>query len=515
MPCVAAPNYPMQAGQQVSAEELRRREDWRVNIGQVVLPKNGCFTAAYPNNQWREVACVAAPDYPMPPRRGPRPLTVGNGDDVSPQAPSGNISTAIGSFDNLTNVTSESGQVNNTGPAVNNAYTLQLNTNFFASSTCSGAAVPANCLGWEQFVFENNAVSHRIFIQVLAHQLQQGMPGRLDIVRDYRRQRLLPEQRRRRHVYRCPASHQPRHAEPQRQCHRDNRPGDAVERDAGVGAKRRQLGGRVSRMADCGVQRRRRRGRRPGQLQQRCVADGAHAHHLRRQAGADLHGAGIHGRDQQPQLRDAGADGVAARPGPAVRGEQRRRRGVELRGRGDDRRHAPADVQRTVLRLPGVGRFLAGAARPRFCRADAPSVGKTDVARRLGQQRGRDADGKDRRRNLPAWAGDRRRDRARSRRTQRRLAGRRRHRHADRERVLDRERGRRLGEGHGARDVDRRVGRPRPLARHRHRAARERERQRQPDCDARRRGADESVSLKRSLRPLCGQLARTRRTSRC
>ena len=177
VPCVAAPNYPQQAGQQVSAEELKRRDDWRVNISQLALPKKGCFEASYPNNQWREVACVAAPNYPQPPKRGPRPLVVGNANDVSPQAPSGNISTAIGSFDNVSSGISESGQINNTGNAINNAYTLQLNTNFFTSSVCNTSADPSVCKGWEQFVFENNGTTGRIFIQYWIIKYNKACPA--------------------------------------------------------------------------------------------------------------------------------------------------------------------------------------------------------------------------------------------------------------------------------------------------------------------------------------------------
>jgi hypothetical protein len=100
----------------------------------------------------------------MPPKRGPRPFVVGNGDDVAAKLSPGFISTAIGSFDSVTGVTSESGPIGNSGPAVANAYTLQLNTNFFASTVCSTSPNPS-CQGWEQFVFENNNVSHRAFIQ--------------------------------------------------------------------------------------------------------------------------------------------------------------------------------------------------------------------------------------------------------------------------------------------------------------------------------------------------------------
>jgi von Willebrand factor type D domain len=148
----------------LALEEVRLRETWRTSLKQVRLPKKGCFVAAYPNKEWREVPPVKAPPYPMLPRRAPRALVVGNGNDVSAQAPSGLISTALGSFDSVTGVTSESGQINATGPAVPNAYSLQLNTNTFASSSCSGSTGGA-CQGWQQFVYVNDGTSGYVFIQ--------------------------------------------------------------------------------------------------------------------------------------------------------------------------------------------------------------------------------------------------------------------------------------------------------------------------------------------------------------
>jgi hypothetical protein len=161
-----AQQTPPLSDQKLSPEVLKQREEWRIAMAQVALQKKGCFQSAFPSREWREVACVAAPDYPMPPRDGPVPLTVGNGDDIAAVAPSGLISTTIGTFNSLTNVTSESGQVNATGPAVADAYTIQINTNFMQNTTiCAGASIPADCRVWEQFVFENNNVSHRAFIQ--------------------------------------------------------------------------------------------------------------------------------------------------------------------------------------------------------------------------------------------------------------------------------------------------------------------------------------------------------------
>ena len=156
--------FAQQASVPPSAEEAKRQMDWRISMAQVPLPKKGCFQVGYPAKEWRDVACVATPTYPQPPKRGSRPLVVGNGDDVSAQVPSGFISTTIGSFDSVSGVTSESGPIGNTGPPVANAYTLQINTNFFSSTVCAGSPNP-NCQGWQQFVFENTGSFGRAYIQ--------------------------------------------------------------------------------------------------------------------------------------------------------------------------------------------------------------------------------------------------------------------------------------------------------------------------------------------------------------
>ena len=76
----------------------------------------------------------------------------------------GIISSATGSFDTLTNVTSESGPIGNAGASHADTYTLQMNTDFFETSVCN-ASTNATCRGWEQFIFENNPNNHRSFIQ--------------------------------------------------------------------------------------------------------------------------------------------------------------------------------------------------------------------------------------------------------------------------------------------------------------------------------------------------------------
>jgi hypothetical protein len=161
-----------------SPEEARARESWRTSMAQVPLPRKGCFHSTYPARDWSEITCTVAPPYPQPPRSGPRPLTVGSGNDVSTQAPSGTISAATGSFDSVTNVTSEAGQINGTGPQIANAYTYQLNTNFFTNSpACSGAANPAACQSWEQFIFANDGTSGFAFIQYWLISFNTTCPG--------------------------------------------------------------------------------------------------------------------------------------------------------------------------------------------------------------------------------------------------------------------------------------------------------------------------------------------------
>jgi hypothetical protein len=119
------------------------------------MPKKGCFKATYPNTDWQSVPCKTAPLVPYPPARGPRSDNVGNGDDYAAQV-SGFISSAEGSFDSVTGVTSESGDVDGVAPPVANTFSLQLNANFFGTSVCDGAKTPSSCFGWQQFVYSNS-----------------------------------------------------------------------------------------------------------------------------------------------------------------------------------------------------------------------------------------------------------------------------------------------------------------------------------------------------------------------
>jgi hypothetical protein len=115
---------------------------------------------------------MTPPNVPFIPAKGGMRGTVGadnvgDGADLM-SAVAGTISRAEGSFPVVTGVTSE------TGAAGPNDYSLQLNSNFFANATpCTGAASPASCQGWEQFLY----VPGQIFIQYWLLQYDNPCPS--------------------------------------------------------------------------------------------------------------------------------------------------------------------------------------------------------------------------------------------------------------------------------------------------------------------------------------------------
>jgi hypothetical protein len=140
-----------------SAETLKNWHNGMVQVPppSVAAPNGGCFTATYPNIQWQEVPCaqgVTVPPFPPVPARTPaggEGFSVGGGVDPIAGVTSGQVSTAVGSFDSVSGVTSITGEFGA------NDYSLQLNSNTFSSPVCSGAGTPAQCVGWQQFVFSN------------------------------------------------------------------------------------------------------------------------------------------------------------------------------------------------------------------------------------------------------------------------------------------------------------------------------------------------------------------------
>jgi hypothetical protein len=141
------------SAQQLAPAEKAIREAWTRTMTRTPHPKaEGCFTGTYPRIEWQEVPCTAAPDrlYPpatYPPFVWPPPQVVGgtNG-DFSAQV-TGNLSSAVGSFDQVNNVTSE------TDNLVPNIYSLQLNTGDMTGSPACSGGVLATCRSFQQFVY--------------------------------------------------------------------------------------------------------------------------------------------------------------------------------------------------------------------------------------------------------------------------------------------------------------------------------------------------------------------------
>jgi len=143
---VAAP--PVAKPTTVSKEDARKLTAWRKSMARVRLPHKGCFKTSYPNSEWHEVPCTAAPERSYPPRLL---YTVGSAVDFSAVV-AGHIASATGSFDAV-NVTSE----NNSGSP--DTYSLQLNSEYFVSPACAGSANPNVCKGWQQFIYSTTLAS--------------------------------------------------------------------------------------------------------------------------------------------------------------------------------------------------------------------------------------------------------------------------------------------------------------------------------------------------------------------
>jgi len=125
--------------------EAQAQETWRENIVRTPVPAEGCFHASYPSTEWVKVDCTEAPERPFLPRSGARSNTVGDGNDYVAEV-SGLMTQSVGTFPKVTNVTSE------TGVLGANDYSLQLNSNFMSTATCTGHT---GCLDWEQFVYSS------------------------------------------------------------------------------------------------------------------------------------------------------------------------------------------------------------------------------------------------------------------------------------------------------------------------------------------------------------------------
>ena len=127
---------------------------WQHSMTKLPLPHKGCFTAKFPSTALVQTACKLAPPY-----RG----TVGGGNDSMAEVSSGSITSATGTFQNVT-VTGE----RTLHARATNDFSLQLNTNSFTTNTSNGFIAnqlgnvcqtdsgPA-CVGVEQFYLANFA----------------------------------------------------------------------------------------------------------------------------------------------------------------------------------------------------------------------------------------------------------------------------------------------------------------------------------------------------------------------
>jgi hypothetical protein len=114
---VLALSGPALWGQSQKEAEVAARESWYRGMALRKVPKAGCFTASYPNLEWQETTCVAAPSRkPIPPVRrvanaAAKFEQAGNGVDYVAQAVGGTIYSAEGSFPKTIGVTSVASNV--------------------------------------------------------------------------------------------------------------------------------------------------------------------------------------------------------------------------------------------------------------------------------------------------------------------------------------------------------------------------------------------------------------------
>ena len=147
-------------------EIARTQAAWTQSLLRLPRPKTGCYTSSFPRVEWKPVTCGVPPRHPAIPLHGhSKPFTVGNGgsNDFAGR-PTPTIVAVEGTFPSPSPGLTESGPIANSGPAIADTYTLQVNTNNFTSAACAGSPNP-NCKGWEQFVYENNPSVHWVYVQ--------------------------------------------------------------------------------------------------------------------------------------------------------------------------------------------------------------------------------------------------------------------------------------------------------------------------------------------------------------
>lgn len=140
--------------QAVTQPPAQTPDAWRRAMLRAPLQKSGCFKSTYPSPVWEQIPCTPAPRRPY--------AGAGGSDYDFASSPSDPviypITFAAGSFPSVTGVTSESSVFPPSagGTTVTDDFSLQLNTNHFATQTCPVGVKPP-CQVWQQFVFTNAA----------------------------------------------------------------------------------------------------------------------------------------------------------------------------------------------------------------------------------------------------------------------------------------------------------------------------------------------------------------------
>ena len=177
-------------------------KNWRNGMRHVPSPNAGCFTSSYPNARWQEVPCAQGqPMHPFPPVRGgkvrgPEPSAVGGGNDPVPGVKTGHISTAVGSFDSVSGVTSVTSQF-----GIRRLF-ASAQREHFQQPRLQRRLNPSQCVGWQQFIYSNGQCTEGpdgpLHIHaVLADRLgEDDVPVELDVLQQRWRRRVLYEQQR-------------------------------------------------------------------------------------------------------------------------------------------------------------------------------------------------------------------------------------------------------------------------------------------------------------------------------
>jgi hypothetical protein len=134
---------------------------WQADLKHIRTPGSGCFSSSYPALTWHAVKCGTAPRVPAGGARSTtstahaRPAQVGgrtDGQDYVTTVP-GYISEATGIFWEVDSAITEQGQIGGTGPQIDNAFSLQMNSNtHFATAACATSS-NLECTGWQQFLY--------------------------------------------------------------------------------------------------------------------------------------------------------------------------------------------------------------------------------------------------------------------------------------------------------------------------------------------------------------------------